>query len=110
MSDASRWFVRGSWAWLNLGRGSRPRRVARRWSVAVASYLLARPRLAQPVRQLLRGFPAIEERFRMILLSPADTQRAPIQSVAVALSDLSPRARGVYAELKAAIAKREASR
>jgi hypothetical protein len=43
----------------------------------------------------------------MMLASPEGTRRASIQSN---LSDLSPHARSVYAELKAAIAKGEASR
>jgi SAM-dependent methyltransferase len=90
--------VRGSWAWLTLKPGSRPRRVARRGGVAVARFFLARPRLAQPAQGLLRRFPAINQRLRT-MLPPAETSRTPI------LSDLSPRAREIYFQLRAAIAQ-----
>jgi hypothetical protein len=96
-----------AWAWLTLRPGSRPRRIARRWSVVGARYFIARPLLVRPARPLLRRFPAIAARLRMMLLSPEGTRRASIPS---SLSDLSSHARGVYTELKAAIAKIEASR
>jgi hypothetical protein len=96
-----------AWAWLPLGPGSHPRRMARRWSVVGARYFIARPLLVRPARQLLRRFPAIAARLRMMLLSPEGTRRASIPS---SLSDLSSHARGVYTELKAAFAKIEASR
>lgn len=104
---AGRMLVRGSSAWLMLKPGSRPRRLVRRWSVAIVRYFRARPHLARPARRLLRRLPRIEGRLRMMLVSPADTPRAPIPRRL--FSDLSPRARGIYTELKAAIAKREAS-
>jgi len=80
--------------------------MARRSSVVVARYFIARPRLIRLTKPLLRRFPAIEERLRMMLSSPEGARRASLPS---SLSDLSPHARTVYAELKAAIAKVEAS-
>ena len=100
----ARWLVRGSWAWISVRPGTRPRRMARRSGLAAARYLLAKPQLARPIRWLLRRSPTIEQRFRMLLRSPADAHRATVQTV----SDIPARARNVYAELKAAIAKREA--
>lgn len=101
------WLVCRTWAWLTLRPGSRPRRIARQSSVVLARYFIARPHLVRPVKPLLRRFPEIEERLRMMLSSPEGARRASIPS---SLSDLSPHARTVYAELKAAIAKVEASR
>jgi hypothetical protein len=101
------WLVCSTWAWLTLRLGSPARRMARRSSVVVARYFIARPRLMRPVKPLLRRFPAITGRLRRMLLSPEGARRASIPS---SLSDLSPHARSVYAELKAAIAKGEAIR
>jgi hypothetical protein len=61
----------------------------------------------RPAKPLLRRFPAIEERLRMMLSSSEAARRASIPS---SLSDLSLHARTVYAELKAAIAKVETRR
>lgn len=106
VTRAARWFVHGMWAWLTLKPGSRPRRMARRGVVALARFLLARPRLAEPARRLLQRFPAIEGRMRVMLSAP-DAFRPPVQEDAKDLSDLSPRARRIYAELRAAIARRD---
>jgi len=104
----ARWFVRGSLAWLVFKPGSRPRRLTHRWSVATARYFLARPRIAVPMKRVLQRFPALERRFRVMLLSPVETTYYDTSIDGPA--DLSLTARGVYAELKAAIAKRNASR
>jgi hypothetical protein len=61
----------------------------------------------RPATLLLRRFPAIEERLRMMLSSSEAARRTFIPS---SLADLSPHARSVYAELKAAIARVEARR
>ena len=98
---------RSTWAWLTFKPGSPPRRMARRSSVVLARYFLARPVLMRPAKPLLRRFPAIEERLRMMLSSSEAARRASIPS---SLSDLSLHARTVYAELKAAMAKVETRR
>jgi hypothetical protein len=109
-SGAARWFVYGSWAWITLKPGSRLRHVAGRGGVAVARFFLARPRLAQLAKRLLRRFPSVQKRLRRLL---ADSPRTFFQDFAhhnrnvENPSDLSPRARRVYAELKAAVAKHE---
>lgn len=103
---AARWLVRGLWGWLFFRPGSRPRRVARRLSVATARYLLAQPGLALPARRLLRFFPAIQKRLRVMLLAPTSSRRAPFYDVQ-GPSDLSLRARDVYVQLKAAVAKHD---
>jgi len=99
------WLARSTLAWLTMRLGYPARRMARRWSVVVARYFIARPRFMRPLKTLMRRFPAIEGRLRMVLSSPEG--RASIPS---SLSDLSPHARSVYTELKAAIAKGEAIR
>ncbi len=107
--DAMGWFVHRSFAWLFFRPGSRPRRAVRRRAVATARYVLAEPRLALPARRLLRLFPAIQRRVRVMLLAPATSHRAPFYNVQ-GPSDLSLRARDVYAKLKAAVAKHDVSR
>lgn len=101
----ARRFTHGSVAWLTLRPTSRPRRIARRITVAAARSLLARPLLARPARRLLRRFPAIQGRLRMMLLASAGAHRAQI-----GIADLSEHARGVYAELKVAVARRAGRR
>jgi hypothetical protein len=102
---AARRVMQGSIAWLALRRGSRPRRMARRLGVGAIRYLLARPLLARPARRLLRHFPAIRGRLRMMLLVPAGPYR-----VHVNVADLSENARAIYAELKVAVARRAGRR
>ncbi len=105
-SRAARWFVRGSWAWLTLRRGSRPRRVARWFVRGSWAWLTLRP--GSRPRRVVR-------RLRM-MLSPADTSRMEIPNLVQdnhnieRLPDLSPRARGIYAELNGAIAQRGVGR
>jgi hypothetical protein len=100
--NSVRWSVFGTHAWLTLA-GSPLRRMARQGFVLVAHFLLARPRLAQPARRLIRCFPVIRGRVKMILLNPQAPQnkKAPTRPV------LSQHARYIYAELKLAMAKRE---
>jgi glycosyltransferase involved in cell wall biosynthesis len=52
----------GSWAWITLRPGSRPRRVARRAFVNFADYLTVRPRIAALARQGLAYFTWLETR------------------------------------------------
>lgn len=99
----ARRLVRGSVAWLTFRPGSRPRRVARRVGIAAARYVLALPFLALTARQLLRRFPAVRGRWRMMLLRVAEPHQFQ-------LAGLSAHARGVYSELKAAVARRAGRR
>jgi len=98
-----RWLARGSRAWMTFRHGSRPHRVVWWGGRAIARYILMRPRLAQRIRRLLQRFPALEKRLRAtpVLYFVRDVQRVEF------LSDLSPRARSVYVQLQAAIARRE---
>ena len=47
VSIAARWVLRGSWAWITLKPGSRPRRTARKLVGAAVRFVLARPLLAR---------------------------------------------------------------
>src|SRR5262249_54309480 len=61
---AARWFAHGTWAWLTVKRGSRPRRIAARGVVLAVRFCYARPPLANVARRALRWFPTIEARLR----------------------------------------------
>lgn len=100
---AARKLVQGSVAWVTFRPRSRPRRVARRVGIAAGRYLLALPFLALTARQLLRRFPAVRGRCRMMLLRVAEPHQFQ-------LAGLSAHARGVYSELKAAVARRAGRR
>ena len=96
------WLAAGTYAWVTLKPGSRPRRMARHGAYRLASFLRARPRLARPVRYLLHRFPDMECRVRQILgtMPGSPTRPWPRSNE---LQELSPRARQIYAELKTAI-------
>jgi len=106
-SGAAHRLLQGVLAWLTLRPGSHPRRVARRGIVVVARFLLARPRLGQQAKFLLRFFPTIEARLRMMPF------RMPAQNFVEHHPDLESRphlprrARYVYSQLKALIASGE---
>lgn len=108
-AGAVRQLARGVSTGRAFGPGSLPRGVARRSVAAAIAFLVVRPRLARPARLLLglllRPLPAVKKRLVMMLLSAHaapgaahDKHKNPY--------DLSPYARSVYAELKAAVAKR----
>ena len=59
--------VAGSWAWLTLRLGSRPRRVARRLVVGLAERLSRHRRLTALAKNVLSPFPAVEVRLRRIV-------------------------------------------
>ena len=61
--------VLGSWAWLTLRPGSRPRRVARRLVVGLAGRLSPHRRLTALAKHLLGSFPAVEARLRGMVLA-----------------------------------------
>jgi len=106
-AGGARWFALGVWTWITFKPGSRPRRLARHSVVAAITFLVARPRLARPARRLLGLLllpaPAVKKRLVMMFLS-ADA--APARDKHKNPHDLSPYARNIYAELKAAVATR----
>ena len=103
-SRAARWFVRGSWAWLTLRPGSRPRRVALRLQMMLS-----------PIDRFRTEIPDLGQDNHHKTM-PANT--SPTTTLKIfrgnhnteALTDLSSSARSVYAELKVAIALHEGNR
>ena len=69
--------VLGSWAWLTLRPGSRPRRVARRLVVGLAGRLSPHRRLTALAKHLLSSFPALEARLRAVLPPEASSFPEP---------------------------------
>src|SRR5258707_9571427 len=82
---AARWFAHGTWAWLTLKPGSRPRRIAARGVVLAVRFCRARPPLANVARRALRWFPTIEARLRGIVvfdvLGPGATPATGVDDV-----------------------------
>jgi hypothetical protein len=101
VAPAIRWIAGESMAWLTLRPRSPPRRALRTAVIALASFLLIRPRLAKPLKHLLRHFPDVDVRLRSALMKATSSDEH-----FKCLSDLSPRAREIYFQLKAAVAQK----
>jgi FkbM family methyltransferase len=67
VSRNARWLARGTWAWMTLKPGSRPRRAARRISLGLANRIIAWPRGAAFTKRLLSHFPALKDRLRAMV-------------------------------------------
>ena len=89
VSSAAWWALRGSWAWITLKPGSRPRRAARKLVGAAVSFVVAQPLLAR-----IRGKRSLDVR-------SSERQGTPSLD---ALS--SEREQFVHARLRAALEKR----
>ena len=59
---AARWLVTGTWSWITLKPGSRPRRVARIFLKRVSGWLNDHPRLQARALRLRRLVPPLERR------------------------------------------------
>lgn len=105
LSYAARWFLQRSWAWLTLKPGSRPRRVAKAILVNSARYVLARPKLARPLKQALQRMPVLDKRLRVMIVS-TPSFFASLPSAGNSIEDLSPRGRAIHRQLSEAIEKR----
>jgi O-antigen chain-terminating methyltransferase len=105
VSTAARWMFRGSWAWITLEPGSRPRRMARKFVVAAVGFVLTRPLLARILKTLLERIPKLN---RLILARlPVELVLAlSVDSVSSSDALLSERERFVHARLTAALEKR----
>jgi FkbM family methyltransferase len=80
VSRSARWLAGGTWAWMTLKPGSRPRRVARRISFGLANRIIAWPHVAAFTKQLLGHFPALKDRLRAIVHAQ---RRESFEAVAV---------------------------
>lgn len=105
LSRSARWFLQRSWAWLTLKPGSRPRRVARAILIKSGRYVLARPKLARPLKQALQRMPVLDKRLRVIIAS-TPSFFASLPNAGNSIEDLSPRGRAIHRDLSEAIEKR----
>jgi hypothetical protein len=103
VGGATRWFVRGSWAWITVKPSSRPRRMARSALLRTIRFVLARPSLTRILRRPLERFPSlksVQRRIFAILLAAADNPALTSDGF------FSERERFVHNRLKAALEKR----
>jgi predicted NodU family carbamoyl transferase len=66
VARAARWVVHGSFAWLTLRPGSRPRRTARLALLHLRNWMLLRPRVKARVLSFLRRFPRLKAWLRRL--------------------------------------------
>jgi O-antigen chain-terminating methyltransferase len=108
--NVTRWFVRGSIAWLTFAPGSRPRRILRRALISIKCGIYDRPLLKAVVARLLSPFPQLEMRLRS--MGNAISTGGPFitnsrEEGTEGLEYLSPRARKIYFDLKTAVEQRQ---
>lgn len=109
----ARWFLLGTWVWLTLKPGTRPRRTARWMVMKLADFLSVRPRLKAAAVRLLAPFPAFAQQLRAVIHRKQVREKFYAEGLASSetnATDLSLRARDIYTELKAAIARHEGGR
>ena len=125
LASAARWFVRGSLAWLTLKPGSRPRRTVRLLLLHARNWVYARPLIKVKILSILHNFPKANAWLRRLhyanpiqVLQPTDGFNSDDRLVEAAnhgitvehsipddaISQLTPRARQIYRQLKSAIA------
>jgi hypothetical protein len=99
VSTATRWFARGSWAWMTFRPHSRPSRTVRSVLLRTLRYVLVRPNITRFLRRPLERFPllkSVQRRMFNILLNVAPS----------ADSFFSEREQFIHARLRAALRKR----
>ncbi|WP_306549229.1 methyltransferase domain-containing protein [Desulfobulbus sp.] len=101
---AAHWFVRGSVAWLTFAPMSRPHRIARQAILHFTLFVSARPRLKALALRCLAPFPDLRLRLKRISSQPLPP---PSPLIVAGPEQLSPRARQIYNDLKAAIKQRQ---
>lgn len=108
--DSARWFVRGSFAWLTLASGSRPRRMLRSMLIFLKFRISAHRRLKTFAVKLLSPFPHLNARIRLVgFTHPEDCPNilSSTEEKIEGIENLSPRAREIYFDLEAAIEQRQ---
>ena len=81
LARAARWFVHGSFAWLTLRPGSRPRRTARLALLHLRNWVLLRPRIQARVLSLLQRFPRLKVWLkRLHYANPSQAVQPPMPS------------------------------
>jgi O-antigen chain-terminating methyltransferase len=108
--NVARWFVCGSVAWLTFAPGSRPRRILRHVLISIKSGISDRPLLKAAAARLLSPFPQLDARLRLMgntISFGNPTINNPREESTEGLEHLSPRARKIYIDLKAAVEQRQ---
>lgn len=95
-----RWLSQGTWAYVTLKPGARPRRVARRKMATLAYAIRTNPLLEKIARRILHHLPAGIKSKLWLMASHAPPLVA--DSPPLRIADLSPRAREIHAMLKVA--------
>lgn len=95
------WIWEGSIAWLTFSPSSRPRRVVKKILVKSKQFIVARPKLKFWILDILNRLPTLKDRLKRIGLDePLFHSSWPYLD---GPQHLSPRAKQIYADLKAAI-------
>jgi O-antigen chain-terminating methyltransferase len=108
--NVARWFMRGSIAWLTFAPGSRPRRILRRMLISIKSGISSRPLLKAMAARVLSPFPQLDARLRSMgnaTYSGSPSIINPRVQGIEGLEHLSPNARKIYFDLKAAVEQRQ---
>jgi O-antigen chain-terminating methyltransferase len=104
-ANVARWFKQGTTAWLTFAPQSRPRRTLRLALMHLKLYVSRRPRLKSITLKCLQPFPRLQERLKKV---GAETQHHPVvQPTPEGSEYLTPYARRIYHDLKAAIEQRQ---
>jgi len=106
ISKFVQWFLSGSFAWLTLKPGSRPRRVMRSAVVSSMAAIQSRPHLNRFALKVLNRFPSLKQHLRSIRFQHSLVS-LPIAAPTIHLykAELSPRVRQIYIDLKTAMEK-----
>ena len=62
----SHWFINGSFAWLTLSPGSRPRRILRRFLIIAKQYVSSKPRIKKIMVRIISLSPKLKARLKMV--------------------------------------------
>jgi hypothetical protein len=100
LGRAIHWFGRGSWAWITLRPGSRPRRTVRSMLLRTLRFVLARRNLTRIARRPLERFPLLRSFKRRAFAVLLANTAPPSDSI------FSERERFVHASLEAALERR----
>jgi FkbM family methyltransferase len=95
------WIWEGSIAWLTFSPSSRPRRVLKKVFLKAKECIVSRPRLKFWLLNILDRFPALKARLKRIGLSEPSFRSS--WTYVKGPEHLSPRAKQIYADFKAAI-------
>ena len=92
-TKALRWLCKGSYAWLTLKPGSRPRRTIGCCLRKIINQIHRHPRLRSFLILRLRRFPQLDKRLRAFVRKPSIHASLPPQTT---MLDISPHAQKIY--------------